>query len=102
VVIAQGFGEGLGFLRADEYPLDLAQRVERTAQVKAEIDGLRMSIRTRWETLQRAQRLLEVCHRLVVRRVGHGPGSSLLAGGHGLIPHLAPQGVVRQPLDLLG
>jgi hypothetical protein len=53
VLIAQGFGEDLGFLQADEYPLDLAQREERTTQVEAEINGLRLRIRMRWEPLQR-------------------------------------------------
>ena len=31
-----------------------------------------------------------------------GPGPGLLAVGHGLVPHLAPQGMVRQAFDLLG
>src|SRR5262245_11236607 len=70
VLITQSFGEGLGFLQADEYPLDLAQREERTTQVEAEINGLRLSIRMRREPVQRVQRLLEVDHRLTVRRVG--------------------------------
>ena len=54
------------------------------------------------EMLQRLQRLLKVRHRLTVCRMGHSLDPSLAAGGHGLVPHLAPQGVVRQPVDLLG
>ena len=46
--------------------------------------------------------LLKGGHRLAERGAVEGPGASLLAVGHGLIPHLAPQGMVRQPLDLLG
>ena len=30
-----------------------------------------------------------------------GPGASLLAVGHGLVPHLAPHGVVGQAIHLL-
>ena len=66
MLIAQGFGEDSGVLQVDEGPLDLAQGPERTAQVEAEIDGLCLNVRTLWETLQRAQRLFEGRHRLVV------------------------------------
>ena len=102
MVIAQGFGEGLGFLQVDVDPLELAQRKERTTQVEAEINGLRLRIRMRGEPVQRAQRLLEVGHRLAVRRVGEGIGPGLAAVGHGLVPHLTTQGMVRQSVDLLG
>jgi hypothetical protein len=94
VVIAQGFGEGLGFLQVDVDPLELAQKEERTTQVEAEINGLRLRIWMRWEPVQRVQRLLEVCHRLAVRRVGDGVGPGLAAVCYGLVPHFAPQGVV--------
>ena len=67
VLIAQGFGEGFGFLQVDEDPLEFAQRIERIAQVEAEINGLRLGVRTLWELVQRLQRLLEVRHRLAVR-----------------------------------
>ena len=46
--------------------------------------------------------LLEGGHRLAERGAVPGPGAGLLAVGHGLVPHLAPQGMVRQPFDLLG
>ena len=46
--------------------------------------------------------LLEGGHRLAERGAVVGPGAGLLAVGHGLVPHLAPQGMVRQPFDLLG
>ena len=46
--------------------------------------------------------LLEGGHRLAERGAVLGPGASLLAVGHGLVPHLAPQGMVRQAFDLLG
>ena len=46
--------------------------------------------------------LLEGGHRLAERGAVVGPGAGLLAVGHGLVPHLAPQGMVRQAFDLLG
>jgi len=84
----------------DEAPLDFTQKEKRTAQVEAEIDGLRLSVRTLWESLQRVQRLLKIAHRVAIRRVGHGFGSGLVAVGYGLVPHLATQSVVRPPVDL--
>ena len=46
--------------------------------------------------------LLEGGHRLAERGAVVGPGAGLLAVGDGLVPHLAPQGMVRQAFDLLG
>ena len=44
VLVAQGLGEGCGFPQVDEDPPELAQRIDRTAQVEAEIDGLRVGV----------------------------------------------------------
>ena len=49
-----------------------------------------------------AERLLEVPHGLAVGRPRHGLLPRLPAVGQGLVPHLAPQGMVGQPFDLLG
>ena len=46
--------------------------------------------------------LLEGGHGLAERGAVPGSGAGLLAVGHGLVPHLAPQGMVRQAFDLLG
>ena len=51
---------------------------------------------------ERCQGLLEVCHRLAERRAVGSPGAGLLAVGHGLVPHRAPEGMRGQALDLLG
>ena len=40
--------------------------------------------------------------RLAERGAVVGPGAGLLAEGHGLVPHLPPQGMVRQAFHLLG
>jgi hypothetical protein len=102
VLITQGLGEGCSVLQGDEHPPEFAQRHERSAQVEAEVDGLRLGVMPLWETLQRLQRLLEGRRRLMVCRLGHGPGSSLAAVGYSLVPYLTPQGVVGQSVHLLG
>ena len=48
-----------------------------------------------------AERLLEVRHCLAMGRARHGLVSRLPAVHQGLVPHLAPQGMVRQAFDLL-
>ena len=49
-----------------------------------------------------AERLLEVPHGLAVGRARHGLLPRLPAVRQGLVPHLAPQGMVGQAFDLLG
>ena len=51
---------------------------------------------------QGAERLLEIPHGLAVGRLRHGLLSRLSAVRQGLVPHLPPQGMVRQAFDLLG
>ena len=48
------------------------------------------------------ERLLEVPHGLAVGRPRQGLLPRLPAVRQGLVPHLAPQGMVRQAFDLLG
>ena len=48
------------------------------------------------------ERLLEAPHGLTVGRPRHSLLPRLPAVRQGLVPHLAPQGMVRQPFDLLG
>ncbi len=50
---------------------------------------------------QGAEGLLEAAHGLPVGGSRHGLGGGLAEVRHGLRPHLAPQGVLRQPLDML-
>jgi hypothetical protein len=45
--------------------------------------------------------LLKGGHRLAERGAAVGPRTGLLTVGHGLVPHLAPHGMVRQTFDLL-
>jgi hypothetical protein len=101
VLVAQGLSEGCGFPQVDEDPPELAQRIDRTAQVEAEIDGLHVGIMPLGEMLQRIERLLEGPRRFMIGRLRHGPGAGLATVGYGLAPHLTPQGMMRQPVDLV-
>ena len=72
------------------------------AQGEPEIDGQLALVSPSPADAGGPERLLEVRHRLAERRAVVGPGPGLPAVGHGLVPHLAPQGMVRQAFDLLG
>ena len=50
----------------------------------------------------RACRACQGGHRLAERGTAVGPGAGLSAIGDRFLPHFAPQGMVRQPFDLLG
>ena len=61
--------------------------------------SLSRCLRQMWED---TERLLEVPHGLAVGRPRHGLLPCLPAVRQSLVPHLPPQGMVRQPFDLLG
>ena len=71
-------------------------------QAQADIDGLLVARATLGEMREGHQRLLEVRHGLAIGRPRHGLLPRLPAVGQGLVPHLPPQGMVRQPFDLVG
>ena len=76
--------------------------MERRAQGEPEIDGLLARVALLWQMREGTERLLEVPHSLAVGRPRHGLLPGLPAVCQGLVPHLAPQGMVGQAFDLLG
>ena len=74
---------------------------QRAIQREAELDGQHPGIAVLGQVREGLEGLLEVGHRLAERRAVVGPGTGLLAVGYGLVPHLAPEGMVRQAFDLL-
>ena len=81
----------------------LAEREERVPELEAEVDGLLERVPSLREVLEGPQRLLEEAPRLRGRRSGPdrlGPG--LAEVGRRPSPTLAREGVVGQPLDMLG
>ena len=95
-------GQGLGLAQQGEAPPMLSQRAQRASQREAEIDGQPPGVAVLGQVREGLEGLLEGGHRLTERGAVVGPGAGLLAVGHGLVPHLAPQGMVRQAVDLLG
>ena len=77
-------------------PPILSQLAQRASQREAEIDGQHPGVAVLGQVREGLESLLEGGHRLAERSAVPGPSASLLIVGHGLVPHFAPQGVVRQ------
>ena len=82
-------------------PPILSQLAQRDSQSEAELDGQPLGVAVLGQVREGLEGLFEGGHRLAERGAIPGPGAGLLAVGHGLVPHLASQGVVRQAFDLL-
>ena len=95
-------GQGLGLAQQGEAPSMLSQSAQRASQRKAEIDGPPQVSPSVGQVREGLEGLLEGGDRLAEGGAVIGPGASLLAVGDGLVPHLAPHGMVRQAFDLLG
>ena len=95
-------GQGLGLAQQGATPPMLSQLAQRASQREAEIDGQPPGVAVLGQVREGLEGLLEGGHRLAERGAVVGPGAGLLAVGHGLVPHLAPQGMVGQAFDLLG
>ena len=95
-------GQGLGLAQQDEAPPMLPQIAQRACRREAEIDGQSPGIAVFGQVCEGLEGLLEGGHRLAERGAVVGPGAGLLAVRHGLVPHLAPQGMMGQPFDLPG
>ena len=100
-MVAQGLGERLRLAQIGEEAVTLSPLPEGERRPK------RMSMAcscgaTLGEMRQGDQRLLEARHRLPTGRACQRLVARLVAVGHGLVPHLAPQGMVGQPFHLVG
>ena len=71
-------------------------------QREAEIEGQLPGVAVLWQVREGLEGLIKGGDRLAEGGAVVGPGARLLAVGDGLVPHLAPQGMVRQAFDLLG
>ena len=80
----------------------LSQLFQRRRQSKADLEGQPPGIAVLGQVHKGLEGLLEGGHRLAERGAVVGPGTGLLAVGDGLIPYLAPLGMVRQAFDVLG
>jgi hypothetical protein len=98
--ITQGLGQAFGLAQAVVTPPELAQGLQCIAQLKPEIDSLRTCVSTLGEMLQGRQRLLQVYHCLAIGRARTRLDMRLAAIGQGLLPHLAPECMVREAFDV--
>ena len=80
--------------------VERSERHERAAEVEAQVDGLLHGRAGLGQMREGPECLLERRHGLPVCRLREGLGPGLAAVGDGPVPHLSPQGVVGQPLDL--
>ncbi len=99
--VAQLIGQRLGLAEAPVHLLELADGVERPAQLETQVDRLRAGIGLRRQVAERGQRLLEPRDRLAMRRALLGLGAGLPRVPDRAVPHLSPVGVVREPVDVL-
>jgi hypothetical protein len=102
VLVAQGLGEPLRLAQIREDATMLEPLPEGMAQAKVDIDRLLVARAPLGEMLQGHQRLLEARPRFPTGRACHRLVARLAAIGDGLVPHLAPQGMTRQPFHLVG
>ena len=100
--VVEGHCEGFGLAQNRQETPQVAGQLERRAQGEPEIDGLLARVACLRQMREGAERLLEVPHGLAVGRPRQGLLPCLPAVCQGLVPHLAPQGMVRQAFDLLG
>ena len=75
---------------------------ERVPEVDVDVDGQLGRLPGLGETAEGPERLLQVGDGLAVGGPRHGPEPRLAEIGDRLLPQLPAQGVVGQPLDLLG
>ena len=102
LVIAQPLGEELSGAQVVDYTRLLVKRQQGIAQVEAQVDGVYQRVSRLGELRQGGQRLLKIRYGFAVRRADCHPGPGLPVVGHGLVPRLAPHGMVGQPFHLLG
>src|SRR5712691_1650887 len=100
-LVPESFGDGPRSFEMLENRRVLAERGQRAANLKPQVDGFRHE---RWalrEMLQRAQRLREAGHRLPVRRAHGGFRARLTQIRERLVPDFAVEGVVGELFDVL-
>jgi hypothetical protein len=96
-LIAEGFGEGLGFAKEVEHPGKLAERIQGMSKIDPEINGLLERLPTLGEMLEDGQRLLEALDCLPVGGARECLGAGLAKIGERPIPHFAAESVVSEP-----
>ena len=80
----------------------ISEREERVPKVHVDVDGQLRRLPGLGQMTQRPEHLLQVRNRLAIGTPRHGPKPRLAEIRDSLLPQLSPQGVMGQPLRLLG
>jgi hypothetical protein len=95
-------GQGRGLAQQGAISPIFSLCLQRACQCEADLDGQYPGVTVLGQVREGLQGLLEGGHLLAKRSVAVGYGAGLLVVSHSLVPHLAPQGMVRQAFDMLG
>src|SRR2546422_5707400 len=101
-LIADLLGENLTFAKVIEDSLELSERVERIAKLQQEINPLLDRSSALREMPEGFERLFKARDGFPIGRAGGGLRPGLAGIGDGLVPDLAPEGMVGETIDVLG
>lgn len=93
--------ERLGLFQDADEAAKLRETEQRGPQVEPDVDRLLVSLATGGKMVDGAECLIEPCHRLAARGLRGRSQPGLPRKPRRLLPQLAAQAVVREPLDLL-
>ena len=102
VRVAERPGEPLRLVEVLPHARIFAERAERVPEVDVEVDGQLGRLPGLGEVAEGSERLLQVSEGLAIGGPRHGPEPRLAEIGDRLVPQLPAQGVMGQPLGLLG
>ena len=102
MLVAERPGEHLRLVEVLPHARPIAEREERVPEVDADVDGQLGRLPGLGEAAEGPERLLQVGNGLAVGGPRHGPEPRLAEIGDRLLPQLPAQGVMGQPLGLLG
>jgi hypothetical protein len=100
--VVEGHRKGLGLAQARQDAPRVPRRQEGIMQDEPEIDGLLTLIPCLRQMWEGTECLLEIPRSLAVGRLRYGLVPGLSAVCQGFVPHLTPQGMVREALDMFG
>ena len=100
-LVAQLFSECFGFAQVLQASSKFPELYQRTVQFTEQIDALCERLTLCRQVSEGDRRLLTTDDRLAVGRARHGFVAGLPIVGEGLVPPLAPEGMVGEPFDVL-
>ena len=102
VLIAKRPREHLRCMEVISHARSITERVERVSEIEVDIDGQLCCLPGIGQTAESHERLLQVSKSLTMGALPGGPQPRLAEIVDRLLPHLPAQGMMGQPLRLLG